>query len=331
MCQTLFAVIWPRGIELCLNLYIAFFALGDEIYIDQPILVKTIKTRIAEEKNSYIRAVSIFKEEVFVVTDNSSEVEVYDVISLDLSRRFTIDSLINPLDIKPCHVNNCLYIFDCEYTGQPGKMLKIDCEGRVLANWPMEDSGARLSVASNGNIIVSLSTTEKIVEYMSNGSQVCEIEVPGLCHAIPLENRQFLISQGYLDKSELHRVLHLLVEDAVTKVKVGTNGASIINTFGGEKGSNVGEMNVPWYLAVDGNGCILVAERENQRVTLCNHTLEFKKILISEADGLRRPLNMLVDAPRGRLFVTDFIWKGTSRIDGRLLVFEIRNSADCQV
>lgn len=316
-----------RLIELCLHLCICLFTVGGDVYFDQPKFVKEIKTRIAKENNSYVRAVSILQEEVFVLTNNSPEIEVYDVVDLYLKRCFTVNRLRNPLDMKACVAKKCLYIFDCVCVGQPGKMFKIDREGHIQGEFPMEDSGARLSVASSGNVIVSLTSNGKILEYnMSNGTKVHEIKVSGLRHAILLDNRRFIICQGKSDQSELHRAM--LIRDGVTKVEVETNNAGIIKVIGGDRGLSDNAMNVPCYLAVDGNGCILIADRENQRVTLFSSTLEFKKILISQKDHLRRPYNMLIDVPRGRLFVTDFTREGSDIVDGRLLVFRIRDFAD---
>ena len=72
------------------------------------------------------------------------------------------------------------------------------------------------------------------------------------------------------DGDDLHRVC---VVDADGKLK---------KSFGGKRGSTIGQMNRPVYLSVDGNGFVMVADRGNSRVLLLDSDLEFKREILSK-------------------------------------------------
>lgn len=266
------------------------------------------------------------KEEVFVISESSCEVEVYWLATLEYKCSFFINGLRTPLDIKSCLLKNFLIILDCIATGVANKIFVTDVRGKIEYNWEADDSEARLSVAINGNIILSLGNHKKIVEYKCDGTQVRVINLGYIWprHAVLQENNKFLISHGRLNDDEdfLHRVFQLIVKDGETLSKVEENDKMIVKVYGGDRGAALGAMNVPWYLAIDENGYIFVAERENQRVILLSPRLKFRRVLIS--DDLRRPLNMWMDVANGRLFITDFNVVDHKRTDGRLLVFKIR-------
>lgn len=133
----------------------------------------------------------------------------------------------------------------------------------------------------------------------------------GICyplHAVKLANGQFAVSHGWTS-ADLHR---LCVIDAEGKLK---------KSFGERRGSTNGQMDVPIYLAVDRNGFVLVADRDNSRVLLFDPDLELKREILSrDKHGLRRPRKILLDESNGRLFVAD----NENFRDGRILVFDFK-------
>jgi len=68
----------------------------------------------------------------------------------------------------------------------------------------------------------------------------------------------------------------------------------IIKSFGEKRGSSIQQLDVPACLAVDESGNILVLDRNNSHVLLLSPALEFKMVLLTKADGLRRPVNICI-------------------------------------
>ena len=94
---------------------------------------------------------------------------------------------------------------------------------------------------------------------------------------------------------DLHRVC---IVDADGKLK---------KSFGGKRGSTIGQMDNPRYLSVDGNGFVMVVDELNHRILLLDRDLEFKREILSKdgKHGLRYPARILLDETNGRLFVAD--------------------------
>lgn len=87
-------------------------------------------------------------------------------------------------------------------------------------------------------------------------------------------------------------------------------------------------MDVPGYLAVDGDENILVVDRNNMRVLLLSPELEFNRELVYfKIHGLREPWRVCLDSKHGRLLVADKYMYFTKRkakcVDGRVLVFSV--------
>ena len=81
-------------------------------------------------------------------------------------------------------------------------------------------------------------------------------------HGVQLTASQFVVSHGVFDS--LHRVC-----------VVGDDG-KVTRSYGGQRGSDVGQLNCPRHLAVDKDSqFIFVADWLNDRVVLLSPTLEF--------------------------------------------------------
>src|ERR1043165_4470495 len=122
---TVHAVIQGKDFKL----FVEFFLFPDKLrseYRLDAILVQTIRTKAAEEKKKSINGLTILDNELFVVSEKSSEVEVYDSMKFSFSRRWDLKDLINPWDIGSCNRNKCLYIFDFKVSyGQSKEVLRV--------------------------------------------------------------------------------------------------------------------------------------------------------------------------------------------------------------
>jgi DNA-binding beta-propeller fold protein YncE len=95
----------------------------------------------------------------------------------------------------------------------------------------------------------------------------------------------------------------------------------------GEPGSEPGQFNIPHGIAVDGNGTVFVADRENSRIQLFDEKGKY----LSEWTEMARPCQVFIDV-HGRIVVAELgyragMWPGTTPptpdpTGGRLSIFD---------
>ena len=73
-----------------------------EIYKSELKLVETIKTKPAKEANKSIFGFTLLDKELFVISERSSEVEVFDSIDYSFRRPLNLKDLIDPRNIASC-------------------------------------------------------------------------------------------------------------------------------------------------------------------------------------------------------------------------------------
>lgn len=254
----------------------------------------------------------------------SSEVEVYDSVDFNFICKWTLKELDVPVDIASCSGNHCLYIMDWADSGHPSKVIRVDPQGTLILKWSTVGGQGRLSVTSESNLILTIYEENKLIEYSPDGHLIREIRLSSnagivhTLHAIKLDSGQFVVSHGD-DVSDLHRVC-IVDEDG-----------NVRRSFGGQKGSAIGQLNPPIYLAVDRkSGFVMVTDLWNHRVLLLDSNLEFKReILTKRKHGIRLPFRISLDDSNGRLFVADNEWE--SEIDGRILIFDFDSQIDGRI
>ena len=283
--------------------------------------MKLIQTKAAEYEKKGINGVTILDNELFVISNESSEIEVYNSTQLYFSRRFHLRDLVGPVDVVSCAKNKCLYIMDAKVSGQSKEILRLSPKGKLLQQWSTEcDGWGRLSVTAEKNVLLTVYQKNKLNEYSPQGELVREIKLdPRSCtgirhpwHAIKLASGNYLVSHGF-ESYDQHRVCIVDVEGNVTK------------SFGRSSGMTSNRMYAPVYLAIDKNGFVMVADRCNDRVLLLDASLKYVKELITVQNGLRQPRRILLDDVNGRLIVADNEWNSEKDVyvDGQILVFEI--------
>jgi len=236
-----------------------------------------------------------------------AEVEVYNVISYRLLRCLTVPKIRGLMDMTSCKHILCLYISDhiaeCIH--------RLDLQGNST-KWPVKDEPCGLSVNVDHNLIVACDRLQKIKEFSPRGDLLYNVtlsdDVISPWHAIQLTNGQFIVCHGRPD-DPLNRVC-----------KVSEDGAHIINSHGGQPGSNIGQYNVPLHLAVDDNEFVFVVDVNNRRVTLLSPTLRYIRQVVSGDQLKWKPDKMCLDVQRRRLYVTENEYKEGA---GRVVVFTV--------
>src|SRR6218665_841977 len=95
-------------------------------YNSDPVLIHSIEGIAAKETNKWINGLVILDNELFVVTGESSDIEVYDSIELSFSRRMHLKELADPVDIASCDINKCLYILTGKGFLKSAEILRVD-------------------------------------------------------------------------------------------------------------------------------------------------------------------------------------------------------------
>ena len=112
-------------------------------------------------------------------------------------------------------------------------------------------------------------------------------------HGVQLTIGQFVVCHGW--RSGLRQVC-----------VVGDDG-KVTGSYGGQCGSDVGQLNAPCHLAVDKDSqFIFVSDRFNRRVVLLSSTLEFVRYVSEELSGAHR---LYLHQATRRLFVGK-LWDG---------------------
>lgn len=238
---------------------------------------------------------AILDKEVFAVSKDSSEVEVYDLdlIKFNFSRQWSLDELIDPRDIESCNLDKCLYI------SNSNEILRVAPNGKLIKKWSTgDDIGFGLSITDEPIVISAVFRENKLNEYSPDGQLLREINLSSDArsplHAIKLTNGHFVVSLDSFHRSDHPRVC-----------TVDENG-TLHKTFDGEFGSTTGDLDNPFYLSVDGNGFVMAADLNMRRVLLLDSELKFvREILSKDKHKLQGPSRILLDESNRRLIVAD--------------------------
>jgi len=242
-----------------------------------------------------VTGVTSLGDDVFVVRcDGSEQVEVYDAMTFTLQRRLSVAGLGLSVSLAACASNSCLYASDSyNYC-----VHRVELTGsNAVTQWSVRQGPAGLTVNSAGNVVVVIRNERKLQEFTTHGTLLHtiqlqpDIELPR--RVIELTNGQFVISH----RGKLHRVCLLDVQGAV------------VESYGGDEGSDLTRMSWPSGLAVDEHGNILVADQDNDRLLVLDHSLaNAHEMSVSVDGGLKRPHSLWYDKSRGRLYVGE--WGG---------------------
>jgi len=253
-----------------------------------------------------VAGVTSLGEEIYVLRRKRVDaVEVYDVISYRLLRCLTVPNSRGFSDMTSCANLLCLYISDqwveCIH--------RLDLHGNA-EQWPVSDAPDCLSVNANHNLIVTCYEVRKIKEISPRGELLRDVILPDDVthpwHAIQLTSGQFIVCHGFTD-DRVHRVC-----------KISSDGRHVVQSHGGQPGSDTGQYDGPIHLAVDDNEFVFVSDCRNRRVTLLSPTLEYVRQVVPRDQLKWRPVRLCLDVQRRRLYVADY--KLTA---GRVVVFSV--------
>jgi len=241
-------------------------------------------------RGAWVTGVTSLGDDVFVVRDDKSQqVEVYDTVTFTLQRPLLIPGLDHPRGLAACASNKCLYASDWDN----------DCVHRVeltgsnaVTKWSVGRLPRGLTVNSAKNVVVVIQGERKLKEFTTDGTLLQTIQlqpdIERLSQVTELTSGQFVISHS----GTLHRVSLLNIRGAV------------VQSYGGNRGSDLTKMSEPRGLAVDKHGNILVADEDNHKLLALDRSLtRAHEMSVSVDGGLRWPCSLWYDKSRGRLYV----------------------------
>jgi len=259
-----------------------------------------------------VLGVTSLGEEIYLLRPKCErdQVEVYDVISYRLLHCLTVPCARGFADITSCDLFLCLYISDhvddCIHV--------LDMQGNYT-KWPVNDEPWSMSVNSVHNLVVTCRKVRRIKEFSPSGDFLRDITFPhdiiNPWHAIQLTNGQLIVCHGDHD-DPMNRVC-----------KLSQDGRRVINSHGGQRGTIIGQFDVPRHLAVDDNEFVFVVDIYNCRVTLLSPTLDYERQVVSSDQFKWRPRRLCLDVQRRRLYVTDNEFRDGKYTIGRVVMLSV--------
>ena len=240
----------------------------------------------------YVNGITSSNKELYVITSQSPDIDVYDIDTLVHRRKIRVEGLVNGWDIV-AHAN-VLYV--SEYEAK--QIHRIQLSDETTSHWSVNSKYLRMSINKKGNIVVSCFDNNSIIEYTPTGSCIREIGVneidgtiSGLHHAIQSDDDRFVICHTTATHD---------------RVCIIDGYGEVMKTYGGGKGSRIGQMNYPCCLAIDRNGFILVADYNNKSIIQFNASLEFIREFIPGSAGLEKPQRMHLHENTRRLYIAEY-------------------------
>jgi sugar lactone lactonase YvrE len=255
----------------------------------------------------HVSGLTYLGDQLFVLRRCRNEVEVYDVSTFEQRRGLKVPGLCAfPKGLAACGANNCLYVLDNMHC----LVYRVGLESNNnVTNWPVAYYPRGISMTNNHNVLLLCREEHKLYEYTTRGDIAREIglqpDMVYLTDAVQLPCGQFVVSHRGFRTSPSHCVS-----------LVGMDG-QVVRSYGGSHGSVHQEFINPEGLAVDRNGCILVADYYNNRIVLVDSSLTRSMALpISAKEGFDgHPSKVFFDESRGRLYVVEWF-------SGHLSVFD---------
>jgi len=262
-------------------------------------VIKTISTG-----GDDVHGVTSVDDELFVLLyRDSDQVAVYSVNDYRLLRRLSLPGLkrYGNNDLTSCVRHRCLYASDydnkCVHRydlASSDRSVLRWLFSKTTRKWPVPGSPSGLSVTPSANLLVACLQPHKLVELSADSGQCVReivlqsgIEYP--LHAVQLTTGQYIVCHGGIP---LRRVC--IVDD----------DGRVTRSYGGQRGSGVGQLNAPCHLSVDEDSqLICVADRENDRVVVLSPTLEFVRYI---SEGLSGPRRLCLHQATRRLYVAQW-------------------------
>ena len=269
--------------------------------------MRAVASVVKISTDKIVLGVTSVDDELFLLFGrNNNQIAVYSINDYRLLRHLNLPGLKpydnNDMTSCACVRHKCLYMADTDnscihrydLSGTFSAAMKR-LVGSPTSKWPVRYTPLGLSVTPSCNLLATCcGEPNKLVELSADSGQcVREIalqsDIVNPCHGIQLTSGQIVVCHGAAGFNSLQRVC-----------VVGDDG-KVARSYGGQRGSSVGQLSWPRHFAVDKDSqYIFVADQSNGRVVLLSPTLEFVRYV---SEGLSRPHRLYLHQATRRLFV----------------------------
>lgn len=260
---------------------------------------------------------------MFIVRVKSQSLEVYDSTKFRLKRRLDVVGMTNPENIASSQANACIYAFDWNYRSETPAILRIDSgDGTLIGTWNVSETGGKLSIASDGNVIFVTKYGFQLYEYTGDGTLIRDMDfTSGSClirpsHVVKLNNGQFVVCHSGV--KELPNGVCMIEIKQTESTPGKPDEVNITRAFPEEHGE--WSLMEPIYMSVGKKGSILVSiatGKTSGKIVLLSSKLDKPQELASEKDGLNSSLKTCFDESTGQWLVADNNRVITYRVKGK--------------
>ena len=230
-------------------------------------------------------------DELFVLLSRpTNQVAVH---SIDDHQPLRHLNLSQPTTRYFCNLTSCAR-HECLYGSERCRIHTYNLASGAISKWAVPGKPCGLSVTPGCNLLVTCQRPNKLVELsVDSGQSVREIslqsDIAYPWHGVQLTTGQYVVCHG--SGSSFHRVC------------VVDGAGRVTRSYGGQRGSDVGQLDRPCHLAVDEDSqLIVVADWGNDRVVLLlRSTLDC--VCDMSGEGLSRPDRLCLHHPTRRLYV----------------------------
>ena len=169
-------------------------------------------------------------------------------------------------DIVSSEQNKCLYLSNMDKNKNTVHVVVPKGSSGKFSKWSLSETPCGLSVTETGNLLVTAVRCRKLLEFNPRGKCVRTILLDAELHA-PIHSIQ-MASGNFV-------ICCIGVADNRHRVCVVNREGKVELSYGSTMGAGEGHLGHPTHIAVDKDGFVFVADRDNARIVLLSPWLQF--------------------------------------------------------
>jgi len=203
---------------------------------------------------------------VYVISRQSSAITRYHAVTHVRLEDIIVKNLSMPWDIAACEQTSIVYVSE-----SPACVWRVSSDGEDVKLWLSKspsDTQWTLSVTSSRLLVTSVSANQ-LTQFDEVGNELRRVDLPDDMkpeHAMESPTGTFIVSHENTQ----------LKQDQVSEVDTG---GQVLRQF---SGSRLVPLGFTPHIAVDSQGNIFVADRDNRRILLLNSELTLRRVIIDE-------------------------------------------------
>jgi len=214
----------------------------------------------------YVCGVTQLDDVVYIVCQLSPTIIRFSATTRQRLTDINVKDLRNPFDIAACQQTSQLYVTDSD-----GECIwRASSDGEDIKRWWTKSPSdtfkpARLSVTSSRVLVTSYDTNE-LMQLDAAGEELKRVQLPDYMdpeHAVESPTGTFIVSHKNTQLNDQWQV-------------------SEVNTEGRELRHFSRPLGYTPHIAVDSQGNIFLADRDNRRISLLDARLALRRVIIDE-------------------------------------------------